>query len=180
MQARNLSFKTSIKEIYTGFELSAIDISKNHFTPYLFLGVSVFHFNPYTYDKNNQKIYLKLLSTEGQGLADYPERKPYKLTQAALAWACGVKYAINDYLIAAVEFKQRKTFTDYLDDVSSSYVDYDKLLAAKGQLSVNLSYRGDELSNSLSYPHNGEQRGTPTEKDWIYMDMEVPAQLVMK
>jgi hypothetical protein len=107
------------------------------------------------------------LSTEGQGLADYPDRKVYKLTQHALAFGGGFRFRINDHLIVSIDAAQRKTFTDYIDDVSTSYVDPDKLLAAKGPLAVDLAFRSDELSNK-PYPPDGEQRGTKTEMDWYY------------
>lgn len=167
LQVRNLSFYSNVKEIYTGVELSLFDIDKKRLTPYIFLGGVLFHFNPYTFDKNGNKVYLQPLSTEGQGLSDYPERKVYSLDQFALTYAGGIKYKASDYLTIGVEFTQRKTFTDYLDDVSSSYADYNKLLAAKGPKAVELAYRGNEISNA-PYPHGGEQRGTPTEKDWYY------------
>ncbi|MER3471330.1 MAG: hypothetical protein C4330_08345 [Chitinophagaceae bacterium] len=168
LKSRNLSFYTNIQELYSGFELSLFDIDNKRITPYVFVGGAMFHFNPYTYDKNGKKVYLQPLSTEGQGLADYPNRKPYQLTQFALTWAGGIKYKVNDYINVGVELNQRKTFTDYLDDVSSSYVDYNKLLQTKGAKAVELAYRGDELPNGSSYPHDGEQRGTPNEKDWYY------------
>ncbi len=64
---------------------------------------------------------------------------------------------------------QRKTFTDYLDDVSSFYVDYQTLLNAKGPKAVEMAYRGiPGQSPYASYPAHGEQRGTPTEMDWYY------------
>jgi hypothetical protein len=168
LQPRNLSFYTNLQEAYTGFELALFDIDKKRITPYIFLGGAMFHFNPYTYDKNGEKVYLQPLSTEGQGLPDYPNRKIYKLTQFALTWAGGIKFKLNDYINLGVELNQRKTFTDYLDDVSATYVDYNKLLTAKGPKAVELAYRGDELPNGSFYPADGEQRGTPTEKDWYY------------
>jgi hypothetical protein len=64
---------------------------------------------------------------------------------------------------------QRKTFTDYLDDVSKSYADRDALLAVRGPKAVELAYRSDELPGGGVYPKEGEQRGTPTEKDWYYL-----------
>jgi hypothetical protein len=162
-----LSFYSNIQEVYTGFELSIFDIDKKRMTPYVFLGGVIFHFNPYTFDKTGAMVYLEPLSTEGQGLTDYPDRKPYPLTQFALTYSAGLKYKVNDYINAGIELSQRKTFTDYLDDVSSTYVDYNKLLNAKGPKAVELAYRGSELTNS-GYPHDGEQRGTPGEKDWYY------------
>ena len=168
LQKRNLNFYTSIKEAYAGFEIYAFPLNTNKITPYLFAGVTVFHFNPYTFTSNGNKVFLQPLSTEGQGLDEYPDRKPYTLTQAALTGAIGFKYLVNENCIIGFEFNQRKTFTDHLDDVSSSYVDKEKLRTAKGQLAVDLAFRGDEISNGNVYPSHGEQRGTPTEKDWYY------------
>jgi hypothetical protein len=68
----------------------------------------------------------------------------------------------------SLDAAQRKTFTDYIDDVSKIYVDEKKLFAAKGQQANQLAYRGDEIPNSRPYPADGEQRGTPTEMDWYY------------
>ncbi|HLG39312.1 MAG TPA: DUF6089 family protein, partial [Chitinophagaceae bacterium] len=160
---------SSIKEAYAGLEYNLLDISKTRFTPYIYGGIAVFHFNPWAYDNDGNKTYLQPLSTEGQGLADFPTQKPYKLTQFAIPFGAGFKYALNDNINIGIEFSQRKTFTDYLDDVSSFYVDDGKLLAAKGPKAVEMAYRG--LSNpnaSAGYPSHGEQRGTPSEMDWYY------------
>ena len=168
LQARNLSFKSGIKEVFGAFEADLLDISTKKFTPYVYGGIVLFHYNPYTYDAANNKIYLQPLSTEGQGLTDYPDRKIYKLTQFAASFGGGVRIAVTPCTSFSLEFSQRKTFTDYLDDVSTSYVDQTKLLFAKGQQAVDLAYRGDEVHNPSPYPPDGEQRGTPTEADWYY------------
>lgn len=168
LKERNLSFYSGIKEIYTGLEINLLDITTKRFTPYMYGAVIVYHFNPYTYDSNGDKVFLKPLSTEGQGLPEYPKQKPYRLTQAALGFGVGAKFALTECTRIGIEFSQRKTFTDYLDDVSSSYVDYDILLAAKGPKSVELAYRGDEVPGGAPYPRSGYQRGTKTEMDWYY------------
>ena len=177
LQKRNLSFYSSIKEAYAGLEVTVLPASSNNIVPYFFAGISVFHYNPYTY-LNGEKVYLKPLSTEGQGLADYPERKPYSLTQASLAGSFGLRYTVSDEINLNVEFSQRKTFTDYIDDVSSSYADRQKLLAARGERAVALAFRSNELDRSNEYPLHGEQRGTPAEKDWYYM-MGISAEIKM-
>jgi len=168
LQRRNLSFASNLKELYTVLEADVLDISTKKFTPYAYGGIVLFHFNPFTQDANNNKVYLQPLSTEGQGLPDYPDRKVYKLTQFAAAFGGGIRVAVNDCSSIAIEFSQRKTFTDYLDDVSTSYIDQNTLLAARGPQAVNLTYRGDEVHNGNPYPPDGEQRGTPTEADWYY------------
>ena len=168
LQRRNLSFASNLKELYTVLEADIFDISVKKLTPYAYGGIVLFHFSPFTLDADNNKIYLQPLSTEGQGLPDYPDRKIYKLTQFAAAFGGGLKVAVNDCSSIAIEFSQRKTFTDYLDDVSTSYIDQNKLLAARGQQAVALAYRGDEVNDGSPYPPDGEQRGTPTEADWYY------------
>lgn len=166
---RNLDFTTKLSEAYAGVELSLLDLEKVRFSPYIMVGMAVFHFDPWTTDAAGNKVYLQPLSTEGQGLPDYPQRKVYGLTQRALCFSSGIKWAVSDDVRIGLEFSQRKTFTDYLDDVSSSFVDKEKLRAAKGQLAVDIAYRGDELPGGpVQYPHAGDQRGTPTENDWYY------------
>ncbi|MGQ0740555.1 MAG: DUF6089 family protein [Bacteroidota bacterium] len=169
LKPRNLSFTTDIKEAYIGLEVSVLGISAKKFTPYLYGGIAVFHFNPWTNDNSGVKTYLKPLSTEGQGLPQYPTQKPYNLTQIALPFGGGLKFAVSDGFSLGIELSQRKTFTDYVDDVSSHYVDRNVLLQAKGAKAVELSFREDELPNGRTlFPGHGEQRGTPSEMDWYY------------
>lgn len=169
LQPRNLSFTTSIKEAYIGLEVSVLDMSVGRFTPYLYGGLAVFHFNPWTRDKDGVKTYLKPLSTEGQGLSQYPGQKPYALTQLCLPFGGGVKYAVSDGFSIGLEFSQRKSFTDYIDDVSTHFVDAGILMQEKGARAVELAYRNDELPGGRPFfPSHGEQRGTPSEMDWYY------------
>jgi hypothetical protein len=169
LKERNLSFTTSIKEAYIGLELTVLDLSTTKFTPFLYGGASVFHFNPWARDNSGAKVFLKPLSTEGQGLAPYPDQKPYNLTQFALSFGGGMKYAITDGFALGIEFHQRKSFTDYIDDVSSHYVDGDVLRQAKGLKAVEMAYRGDEIPGGRTLlPAHGDQRGTPSEMDWFY------------
>ena len=168
LKLRNLSFYTNITELYSGFAFNVLDISTKRFTPYIYGGVGVFHFNPWTYDQAGNKVRLQPLSTEGQGLPGYPGQKKYKLTQPELVFGGGIKFALNDCVALGIELSQRKTFTDYLDDVSTHYIDQDKLLAAKGPKAVELAYRGNQLPGGAAYPPDGEQRGTASEMDWYY------------
>lgn len=169
LKTRNLSFTSTVKEAYVALELNILDFSSKRFTPYLYGGIGIFHFDPWTLDKSGTKTYLKPLSTEGQGIPDYPEQRPYNLTQLVLPFGGGVKFAVTDAFTVGFEFSQRKTFTDYLDDVSSHYVDRNVLLNAKGAKAVELAFRENELPNGRPlYPAHGDQRGTPSEMDWYY------------
>ena len=168
LKKRNLSFNTTIKEASLSLEASLLDLSTIRFTPYIYGSVSLFHFNPWAYDNSGKKTFLQPLSTEGQGLSQFPKQKPYELTQLNVGFGVGARYAINENMNLGIEFSQRKTFTDYLDDVSSIYVDQGALLQAKGAKAVEMAFRGDELPGGSVYPSHGEQRGTPSEMDWYY------------
>jgi Domain of unknown function (DUF6089) len=164
---RNLSFETRINEFSLVGEYYLQNLYDHKFSPYAFAGLAVFHYNPYAYNTDLSKVYLKPLSTEGQGLAAYPDRKEYKLTQMAIPFGAGVKFAATDKLHIGLELGMRKTFTDYLDDVSTAYIDPADLLAAKGQLAVDMSYRGDE-AGFPNYPVKDYQRGGAELKDFYY------------
>ena len=169
LRARNLAFETKLTEFSAIGEYYFFNLYDQKFSPYLFAGFAVYHFNPYAYDVNKQKVFLKPLSTEGEGLSQYPDRKPYALTQPAIPFGGGVKYAFTDNLRLGLELGMRKLFTDYFDDVSTTYVDPNDLLPAKGQLAVDMSYRADELpGGNPVYPSKGAQRGGATHKDWYY------------
>lgn len=170
LRRRNLSFQSVVKEGNMLAEYNFFNISERKFTPYVFGGLAVFHFNPFTYDTLGNKIYLQPLGTEGQGLAQYPGRKMYKLTQLAIPFGAGVKLRLSDNVVVSYELGLRKLFTDYLDDVSSTYADQTVLAAARGTTVVQMAYRGGELKNAGSaYPAEGVIRGNPALKDWYYM-----------
>lgn len=167
--ARNLAFETKISEFSLVGEYYIFNLYNQKFSPYVFGGLAVYHFNPYAFNGSRDKIFLKPLSTEGQGLSQYPDRKPYALTQLALPFGGGVKYAFTENLRLGLELGMRKLFTDYLDDVSTAYADYNDLLTEKGQLAVDMAYRGDELpGGNPNYPAKGAQRGGAKYKDWYY------------
>ena len=165
-KSRNLSFYSNIYEYSIGFEYTLLDLYRYSVSPYLFTGVSLYDFNPFTNDKNGNPIMLAELSTEGQGF--YKDRPEYKLRQLAIPFGGGFQWAINDNKRIGIVLGFRKTFTDYLDDVSTTYVDELVLAANKGQKAADIAYRGDELPNGAPYPAGGSPRGNPKSKDWYY------------
>jgi hypothetical protein len=166
LKARNLSFQSKITELSVLGEYNIFNLDQIRWTPYIFGGLAVFHFDPYTYDEAGIQTYLQPLTTEGQGLQGYPN-KPYSLTQLAIPFGGGLKYAISERVQLGLEVGLRKTFTDYLDDVSTNYADPADLLAGNGQRSADLSYRGDEVGFP-DYPVKGFTRGNPKSKDYYY------------
>ncbi len=168
---RNLSFATHLFELHTALELNLlpIEILKNKATPYIFGGISAFYFNPYTEDANGNKVFLRALSTEGQGLPMYPDRKQYSLINMAFPFGGGMKFFIGQKLMLTGELGLRYTNTDYLDDVSKSYVNLDTLQAYKGIVARNLSYRGNTVPGwDHNNPNYGFQRGDSKSNDWFW------------
>ncbi len=164
--SRNLNFTTTISDVHLGLEYSIFSLDERSLSPYVFAGISYFGFNPYSNDTLGRKIYLQPLSTEGQGF--YQGRKKYSLGQIAIPFGGGVKFALSPNVRLAAEVGMRKTNTDYLDDVSTTYIDQAILFANRGQLAVEMAFRGDELKTGLSYPADGSQRGSAKSKDWYY------------
>lgn len=165
---RNLHFKTTINEwaLLAEFNLFGYEPERlrRQFTPFGYFGIAVFNFNPQT-EYQNVWYDLQPLGTEGQGIEGYP--KPYALTQFAIPFGGGLKYAIDEHLNLSVEFGFRKTFTDYIDDVSTDYVFRDDLLASNGELAATLANRTGEYLNSEPMDYQtGIQRGDPKDNDW--------------
>jgi hypothetical protein len=170
-QLRNLDFTNHMLEVQVGLELNIfpIDIEKAKFTPFLFAGIAGTYGNPFTRDINNEKFHLRNLSTEGQGLPGYPDRKLYSLVNASFPLGGGFKAYIGKTVLLTAEIGLRYAATDYLDDVSRSYVNLDTLRAYKGDKAVELSYRGNEVHDwDGNYPNHKFQRGDFKKNDWYW------------
>jgi hypothetical protein len=166
-KARNLNFTSQITEGALDLQYFITPIGTKSLSPYVFGGIALYHFDPYTYDSTGHKYFLRYLSTEGEGFV--PGRRLYHPTQAAIPFGAGVKLWLSDNINAGFEVSFRKLFTDYLDDVSTTYIDATTLLSNRGAKAVELAYRGDEVKDgSPLYPAEGTQRGNSVNKDWYY------------
>lgn len=159
---RNLDFRSTVYEGYIALELfPTMFLYRNseyqpRLRPYGFVGVGLFHFNPQgsITNANGDKVWYDLhpLRLEGQGTAEYPNSKPYKLTQVNIPLGAGIKYYASERINLSAEVLYRKTFTDYIDDVSKSYVDpaiYSKYLSASD---AALAYKLSDKSIGIIYP----------------------------
>ena len=167
LKARNLNFQTIVLEGNLMVEYTLFDLNEKKFSPYVFAGAAIYHFNPYTYDTLGNKIELQPLGTEGQGLTLFPDRKPYNLTQFAIPFGAGLKLRVSENVVLSYEIGLRKLFTDYLDDVSTTYVNPQILLANKGSKTVELAYRQTPVPDN-NLPNNGDTRGNPKIKDGYF------------
>jgi len=167
---RNLNFQSRIYELYAISEFNFVEYqlgsSKYVFSPYVFLGIDVFKFNPLGNAGGDKWIELRRLSTEGQKTSQNPTQKQYKLTQVGIPFGLGFKLNVSNNLALGLEWGPRKTFTDYLDDVSGKYVDPIKLSTQKGTIAAAMSNR---TKDPVAYAGNtGKLRGNPNTKDWFF------------
>lgn len=166
---RNLSFNSNVWELALQGDFNFFKFvpgSYDHrFTPYVTIGASIFSYDPYAY-LGGQKYFLRPLGTEGQGSADYPDRKPYSSMAFAIPFGVGVKYSLNERINVGFEVLHRFTNTDYLDDVSTTYVGADKFpplpdgTSTPGFLLQDRSYEVGEIIGI-----EGRQRGYAGQKD---------------
>lgn len=161
---RNLDFTSKISEASLQFEYILFDLYEYKISPYFFAGIGTFKFSPYTKDSKGNIIMLAEQSTEGQGF--YKERKDYKLQKLCIPFGGGVQWALSPRQRLAFEIGVRKTNTDYLDDVSTTYIDQNLLSQKRGGTATNIAYRGDEVPGGGTYPAEGTVRGNPDNKDW--------------
>jgi hypothetical protein len=169
MRRRNLSFNTNVWELGLQGDfnfyrfLPGDDLYR--FTPYVTFGAGIFNYDPYAY-LGDKKYFLRPLGTEGQGTTDYPDRKPYSSMAMSLPIGVGFKYSVNERINLGFEIVHRFTNTDYLDDVSKTYVDpsiFPPNPDGTPSASLLLSDRSYETGAPIG--SKGVQRGVSTNKD---------------
>jgi len=166
---RNLSFNTRLYEMSLVGVYRFLSPELHRVSPYVFGGIAAFRINPYTHDTSGTQYYLFPLSTEGQGLTQYPDRSAHKLSHVGIPFGGGIQWSINEKWSLGVETGLRLTFTDYIHDVSTAYVDPLLLQQERGDKALELSYRGGELpGGSPVYPRVGSLRGNAETNDWYY------------
>ncbi len=167
---RNLSFSTALNEFslvgeYNLFKFDARN-PEHVITPYVFAGVAYFRFNPKT-EYLGQTVELQPLGTEGQGLPGYDSK--YSLSQFSIPFGGGIKLKLSEKIILTGEIGARKTFTDYIDDLSTIYPDYDELRTGNGELAAALSNRmGEFLGTDPVIMPPGSIRGKSSIQDWYF------------
>ncbi len=197
---RNISFRNDVVEV-SG--VAIIDLFENRsfyrrrpdFVPYGFVGLAFFHHNPKAYYRRgshpgltaDQDIptgwyELQPLGTEGQYANGEGYEEPYKRFQVAIPFGLGVRYRLDRNWDMSFEVGWRKTFTDYLDDVSNRHASKAEILAGGGsnpKAAAILADRsaesgfdtrpdpsGTPYSGVSGYGEKGAIRGNNSDKDW--------------
>ncbi len=183
--ARNLNFKSIVVSVYQRIEMmlyfkesfghkynfKGLKGKKNNNEQiYLFSGIGVTYFNP----KGNyygQWLPLRPLRTEGQGFPGRP--KEYLPVTLVIPSGIGMRYGLSRMWRLGIELTYFKTFTDYMDDVSTTGFDTDLLLEKYGPESAYLSNPA-ETEQYKAWFANGQQRGDSKQKDaYLYANLIV-------
>lgn len=168
---RNLDFTSNIVEVSFQAEFNFFKFVTgdpyHRFTPYLTGGIGAFHYDPYT-TYNGAKYFLRPLGTEGQNLPGYEDRK-YNTISACFPIGVGVKYWLKGGINLTLEIADRLTMTDYLDDVSTTYVGLDKFPPSTKSPAGYLQDRSVDLNPNNPLGRTGKQRGNSATKDQYMM-----------
>jgi len=182
--ARNLSFRSPLSEISAQIELNFMRLfnekGENPFSPYLFVGAALFSVNPQA-EMGNVWYDLQSLGTEGQELnikdpktGVLYDQKRHSLTSFSIPFGLGMRVNFLKYYCVGLEWGFRKTFTDYIDDVSGKYVDRDFMKEFRSDLIADLADRTTLIKGQTDagvpipdYHNAGTMRGNnKNTKDW--------------
>lgn len=152
---RNLSFKSGNYEFNVSGVVNLIPqggrfYQRPQFNVYAFAGVGGLYFNPKA-ELDGKKHALKPLMTEGVNYSRFTLILPYGL---------GAKVKASPFFNIAVEAGWRKTFTDYIDDVSTVFVDNSSFA---DPIARQLADRRPEIG--LPLKPAGARRGEPSNDD---------------
>jgi len=176
---RNLNFRNKITELSVALEINYHEYRLGRlgqgFTPYLFGGLAYYNMNPEG-ELNGNYFELIDMRTEGQGLDGAP--KPYSRGQFAIPFGIGVKAGLTKRVALNLEWGIRRTYTDYIDDVSGKYADPSLIRDNAGlQLAADLA---DQSIEPIGPDGNniGMLRGNPENRDWyIYTGVVLSVRL---
>ena len=161
---KGLHFRSPVYELSAQLEFNFLPYQPGNplytWTPFIYTGASLFYYNPEAENKNGQWVSLQELGTEGQGTTAFPERDKYSLIQFAIPMGAGIKLAINESFNIILEYGVRKTFTDYLDDVSTTFV------GGNSVYPIEMSPEAQEMSDPIGVHLKDDQRGDPEKNDW--------------
>ncbi|HTD93556.1 MAG TPA: hypothetical protein VK644_07085 [Chitinophagaceae bacterium] len=173
---RNLSFRSRIIDVHLALEIHPLffriyDQGKApYFSPYLIGGIGYFVFNPKAL-LNGQWYALHPLRLEGQGFREYADHRPYRLQQVNIPVGIGLRYEVGAWTNIRLEFIHRVLFTDYLDDVSTNYINptlfYDYLPPPGAVIAAQLYSRAKELQPGINV-NSSMTRGNPENKDAFF------------
>jgi len=168
--ARNLSFSSNLFEWSNDIEFNFFKYDREKeqysFTPFLLFGISAFYYKPQA-EFEGEVYSLQPIGTERQNESDGSKKK-YAKVGVAIPIGGGIKYSFSPFWAIGVEGGLRKTFSDYIDDVSTVY---------PGGLSDPLANSLSDRSSEVTDPpigKEGKQRGFAENNDsYLFMGITI-------
>jgi len=165
---RNLGFRARLLEFSGLIEVNfrkyrSKDKDSKKWTPFIFGGLAYFRASPQA-QVDDTWYDLQPLGTEGQGTSARPGSDVYKVDNICIPF--GVGFKVNAGRVdLQLEWGLRRTYTDYIDDVSTTYVDRDLLAFENGPLAAALA-DPSVLGQLDEYPNASRARGDANTRDW--------------
>jgi hypothetical protein len=191
---RNLSFRAHLWELSAQFEGHITREQSGHrykikgakgfknlrLNIYGFAGVAMIWFNPKAQDLGGKWTALQPLGTEGQGIK--PGTHKYSRLGVSVPFGIGISKGLDRYWSVGIEMGLRKTFTDYIDDVSTTYyTDSIRVHTNNDPVAVYFADPSMQLGPSPISVRQGEQRGDPSDKDaYMFIHLTVSMKIVYR
>lgn len=157
---RNLSVATDVVEVNVLFQFTIPTDIPVIGGLYFNAGGGLTYFDPKGY-LNGEYYSLRPLGTEGQNYR--PDRSPYPFIVPVIPFGLGYKIPLGHNSAISIDLSARKSFTDYYDDVSTTYGDNAAITANGGSIAGALADR------SVRGLPDGNQRGDPNDKDNYFL-----------
>lgn len=163
---RGLNFRSTLNDFSLVAEFNFVEYytgnPKRNMSPYIFGGISVFHYTVYTM-AGETLVDLSDYDTEGlvSPSASWFERiaaQPFPVS-ISIPFGVGLKFALSRHMAGTVEWRLQKTFTDYLDNVKGVYPADDS----------HAMFGDYDLTDPTGNYHAGQQRGNSAFNDWFGM-----------
>lgn len=162
---RNLSFKSANFEVSGLAKIDLIPFKKVYnrrekFSPYGVIGIGLFTYSPRA-EYQGKTYKLRPLMTEG---------KEYGKWSVSVPFGGGIRMKVNSSIDISAEFLYRKTFTDYIDDVSTQYIANKSFSDPVAAALADRSFEGGKKVASDDNIHwdAGHKRGNPGRKDGFF------------
>ncbi|MBR9861039.1 hypothetical protein GYB22_09910 [bacterium] len=158
--ARRISVRTDIIEANFMLELTVPQQIPIIGDIYANIGYGVVYFEPKA-EYNGVMYKLRPFGTEGQNYL--PNKDPYGHFAPVLPFGFGKKFLLENGSKLSLDIMFRKSFTDYLDDVSTTYADVELIREMDGDVAAHFANPGFEDRRP------GSGRGNPNNFDSYFL-----------
>jgi len=134
---------------------------------YIFSGMGIAYYNPQALNQDETYVSLRPLGTEGQGYAGGAKR--YKAVTAIVPFGVGYRIGIGRMWRVMFEATYFKTFTDYMDDVSTTYYSFSANGINPGPDAIYFSNPAEP--NGWVNFKNGDKRGDNERDAFFYINV---------